>query len=467
MSVIDKVTVGGTTYDLRDTKAQNDCADLLSHFDLYGLREIESVNKYDDREKTINSYLNVSGAVVSSDTSFVTDFIPVKALNVVSLTVLNGSGEYKGTGAVNFMRIVWYDANKSAIGYSDYANKVPIAQDGYIRAALANSFLNFKLISITLDLLPANATEMSAYCSPYEAQKNAAYCDTSIIDCWGDSRIENGSAGTPMPTYLAQNLGYGYTVNNYGESSQTSGEVAMRFGSNEVYLTLEGNEIPATTDAVNVTGIVCSTGDRFGFANLYNLSGNKPVECVLCGVRGYLSATNVNSQKFTRATAGTAVTVPPCSRAWVDWNDTVNHVVLIWVGKNDQTSAGDPWYKKGVLSNIKGMVDTIKHDKYIILGDTNDTSDAQKIGTNWYTRIIGLNAELEMRYPNNFIDIRKKLILDGLTDAEITPTADDLAWIENGCIPTSLMADDTHPNDVCKKLIARYVYQFMQSKGWI
>lgn len=30
MSVIDKVTVGGTTYDLQDTKAQNDCAELKS-----------------------------------------------------------------------------------------------------------------------------------------------------------------------------------------------------------------------------------------------------------------------------------------------------------------------------------------------------------------------------------------------------------------------------------------------------
>lgn len=466
---------GDIAYDSSESYSSDtvgsELANVKNH--ISNLEAVESTvipaNKYNPNAITTGAYLNASGAVVDSTTSFITDFIPVKNGDTVYLTVINAGASYINPSSCNMMRIVRYDSSKSALGYSDYANSVAITADGYIRAALANSYLNFKLVSITVNAYPANADAMQAFFAPHYAavSSNMSANTETIIDCWGDSRVENGSSGTPFPTYLKTLLGYGYAVNNYGVSSQTSGEVAMRFGTNEVYLRLDGDEIPATTDAVAVTGIICSTGDRFGFANLYNLSGTKPVECYLCGVKGYLSITSVSVQKFTRAEAGdAAVAVPPFSRAWVTENDSDLHTVIIWVGKNDQTSAGDPWYRPGVLSNIKGMVNRLKHNRFIILGDTNDTSNAQKKGTNWYTRITTLNAELAVRYPDNFIDIRTKLITDGLADAGITPTEDDTAWIADGCIPPSLMADASHPNDAGKELVAQYVYAFMQSKGW-
>jgi len=463
-------------YECVDATARADIGDISADVSDIGtsLTLVENAlvfaepnNKFDSNAKTLSAGLNTSGQVIASTTGFVSDYIPVKNGDTVYLTVVNDSDEYRGINATNFFRICLYDTSKSILSYSDYANSVAVSADGFIRVELVNSYLNMNTISITLNSYPTNKSGVETYFTPhYIVPIPNSYCDERIVDCWGDSRIENGSAGTPMPTYLGQKLGAGYTVNNYGESSQTSGEVAMRYGTNEVYITLEGNEIPATTDTVNVTNIICSTGDRFGYGNLYNLSGAKPVECYLCGVRGYLSITNISTKKFTRAEAGAVVSVPPCSRAWVSENDSDSHIVLIWVGKNDQVSAGDAWYKKGILSNIKGMVGRLNHDHFIILGDTNDTDDSQKQGTNWYNRIVGLNAELAKVYPSNFIDVRAKLIEDGLSDAGLTPTADDTAWIAVGCIPPSLMADMTHPNDYGKELVARYVYQFMQNKGW-
>ena len=463
-------------YECVDTTARADIGDIsadVSDMETAltlienALAFVEPNNKFDSNAKTLNAGLNISGQVVASTTGFVSDYIPVKNGDTVYLTAVNGSDEYKGINATNFFRICLYDTSKSILSHSDYANSVSVSADGFIRCEFVNSYLNMNIVSITLNTYPTNKSSVETYFTPhYIIPIPNSYCDEHVVDCWGDSRIENGSAGTPMPTYLGQKLGAGYTVNNYGESSQTSGEVAMRYGTNEVYITLDGNEIPATTDPVDVTTIICSTGDRFGYGNLYNLSGAKPVECYLCGVKGYLSITNISTKKFTRAEEGSVVSVPPCSRAWVVENDSDSHVVLIWVGKNDQVSAGDAWYKKGILSNIKGMVGRLNHDHFIILGDTNDTDDSQKQGTNWYNRIVGLNAELAKIYPSNFIDVRTKLIEDGLTDAGLTPTADDTAWIAVGCIPPSLMADMTHPNDYGKELVARYVYQFMQNKGW-
>lgn len=440
---------------------------------------ITPYNLYDPSAKTLNKHLNASGAVVDSTTTFISDYMPVKANDIVYMVAVNSLNEFKGPSACNFFRIVFYNENKAYAAYSDFANSVVAPVNGYFRVVLVNNYLNYTA-NISLNSYPANASEMKLYFEPYYAaiddgartmiadiDSTVGYYDQYVVDCWGDSRVENGSPGTPMPTYLAQNLGASYVVNNYGESSQTSGEVAMRYGTNEVYLTLDNNQIPASTDPVDVTNIICSTGDRFGYGNLYNLSGLKPVECYLCGVRGYLSITNVNVKRFTRAEAGSVVTVPPGSRAWVVENDSDIHVVLIWVGKNDEVTAGATWYEKGVLSNIKGMINRLHHNHFIVLGDTNDTSDSQKSGTPWYGRIINLNTELAKRYPNNFIDIRQKLIDDGLSDAGITPTADDTQWISVGCIPPSLMTDETHPNDAGKQLVGRYVYEFMVSKGWV
>jgi hypothetical protein len=77
-----------------------------------------------------------------------------------------------------------------------------------------------------------------------------------------------------------------------------------------------------------------------------------------------------------------------------------------------------------------------------------------------------VNAWLAATYPDNYLDLRGYLIANGLADAGITPTADDLADIASDTIPRSLMVDGVHLTDAAQVVMATQVYNFIQSKGW-
>jgi len=281
--------------------------------------------------------------------------------------------------------------------------------------------------------------------------------DLHVLSCWGDSITEGGSPGAPWPTTLQTLVSTRTTVNNYGISGQMSGTIGARQGGVQIACVVTGGSILATTATVNVT-ITPSAGD------VKNLNGD--LLCSLMGIPGDLVFSGTSAATFARTIAGTATVVPDGTLAIP--SQGLGHegdLVIIWVGRNDIAFCY-PYQSLGPIAVIAGMIAHLNTQlkRFVIISTL--TTNAETTGTDWYNRVMEINNSSQTLYPNNYLDIRRYLIDNGLTDALITPTADDLTLIAGDTIPSSLSYDGIHPNDIAKGLITKQVYKFINQKGW-
>lgn len=306
--------------------------------------------------------------------------------------------------------------------------------------------------------------------------KNSPTVNMHIIDCWGDSRTEMiTTSGTSYSDTLQTLLGKNYIVCNMGKSGQTSGQINARLGGNSVYVSVEGNKIPASGN-VAISDLRVSSGN---IRNLFHATGSDitkiAIECALNGVRGRLvttSATLANNY-FSRDVDGDPVAIHPCTKAYIEnIEENKNHIAILWWGKNDFSKASQ-YIVSGILANYESAVKYLGHDKFIIIGETMNAKDSYLEGGADRARVDEINDALARLYPENFIDINAELIRRGLSICGITATDDDNTFIVNGWIPRSLMnnltneTDTVHPNENGRYAIGVIVHDFMVSKGWV
>ena len=429
---------------------------------------IEPVNKIDPSKLTTGRYL-YNGTFENNASYKTTDYIAVNAGDVIAF--------YKKISAAvnvernNGERLALFDENKTYLGVS---GQYPIKTDTYY--TVENASAKYIRLSYSASLgdveLTINQTvnEFSEYVPATldsirltKIERNiGATASSKIIDCWGDSRTDMNDDGTSFCDYLQTLLGDTWTVQNRGVSGQASGQVSARFGSNEVFLTLENNQIPASGNAL-ITAWKVSTGTD---TNLRGGDATYGVHGIINGVSGKYIHTTGGNINFVRDYNGTAVKVKPRTKIIPDPYFNAEHCQILWCGKNDFSYAY-PNVVSGITGNYNGMVGKIPHDKFIILGETNGIGDTYLPGHSNRGYVDSINAYLAQKYPDNFIDIQAELIANGLTLEGITPTSADTSNIANGWIPDSLMADETHPNQYGREAIAKIIYAWMQEKGWI
>lgn len=341
----------------------------------------------------------------------------------------------------------------------------------YIRVTFANVIVTTsgRVFQISININTSGYIYYSDYFTPYIKNRSA---DLKIIDCWGDSRTEMiAGVGTSYCDYLQSILGNTYNVCNYGESSQSSGMCAARLGSNEIFVTLTNNQIPASGE-VNLTDIKCSSGNS---RNVYAYSPSSYIPCMVNGVRGRLSRASIatyDNVKFLRDSAGSVINVHPRTKIEVPDMNSKNHICVFWWGKNDFASA-DTYVVSGILDNYDKAVKYIGHDQYVILGETCSINSSYENGGSNRIKMNEINNTLNTKYPNNFIDINAYLSSEqALTDVGLTPTATDLEYIENGFPCYQLMrystdtSDTVHPNEKGREAIAHKIHAWMSTKGW-
>lgn len=434
-----------------------------------------SRNLADKTKVTAGAVIDRNTGELNTNADYQTSaFIPCGSGNIVYFTSLNSQGVFSNISTVSFFRIGFYKEDYTYISCENYANGVTVPADSaFFRFSLLSS--NVSEWCVTIGWYPTNANEFVHYKAPFynlpvrvtalEGASQNPVLALTTVDCWGDSMTEGGSSGASYPSLLATALGNGYSVNNYGKSSQTSGEVAFRFGSNPVFVKLSGGQIPADTSEVAITGTICTTGARFIPRNFGNYAAGGYVHCNIEGVPGKLNALIGVKRVFSRDSAGDAVDVDGYARVWNDENFSNINMCIFWVGGND-IDVADTYAVKGTLDNICGMAGRMQHRQFIILPIIKNATEIQ--GTAKYNTITQLNNSIARLYPNNFLDIQTMLIEHGLEDAGITPTSADETAIANDIIPPSLMADDgVHPNEICRTVYVQYIKQFMQAKGWI
>ena len=472
-AVDDTLTQAGAAADAKATGDQ--ISDLKGA--LNGIKSaldiVYSQNLFNPDAVSPNSVIDRTTGQLNENNQYKTsDFIACNSNDIIYLTNITQLGAFQDILTVSAFRIGFYSEDKTYISYVDYGNSTPVPSGAkYFRFTIPSS--STATWCVTLNWYPTNASEVVYYESPYYNLPNRVTAlehatqpllKLYTVDCWGDSMTEGGSTGATYPNILATELGNNYTVNNYGKSSQTSGEVAFRFGTNPVYIKINGNQIPATTTPVTVDDIICTTGDRLTRRNFGNFAGNG-VHCVVEGVQGMLNCLVGVGKSFTRDTQGDAVTANGYVKVWSDKNYSDENICIFWAGKND-TAMADTYIVKGTVDNIYGMTHRMQHKQYIVLPVFKSHNEG--IGTTMYNKITQINDKLKTLYPNNYLDIQSMLIAHGLEDAEITPTQEDEEAIANDTIPPSLLANDgIHPNETCRSVYVKYIKKFMQDNGWL
>jgi hypothetical protein len=184
-------------------------------------------------------------------------------------------------------------------------------------------------------------------------------------------------------------------VSNEGVSGQTSTEIAIRSGGLPFVATIVGGEIPAFVSV----GITFKPG--YEPTTHYSTFG---IPMSISGVAGVVAHVG-SSDVFTRATPGSPVASLPDSPVKIITGPMNDGFVIIWAGKNN---ASNPVQ---VLSDIAAIVGVLPEPKkFLVLSVTNSNVPAQWQGGVQYDGYLKLDAALASAYPQNFIDIRARLV---------------------------------------------------------
>lgn len=260
------------------------------------------------------------------------------------------------------------------------------------------------------------------------------------IYAWGDSLMENGTVPTGWVTLLS--AATGRVVSARGLGGQNAQKIIGRQGSYLVTATVSGNLIP-DTGPVNVTvsnGILDSSGTV------------STIGCSVNGVAGTLSKSGAQ-YVFTRSAAGASTVVWPGTTLEIAVPAEAKYCTnVIWLGRNHfnyaQTVAQYDAQIATVLDAIDKAVKSLNpvNPKFMLVGVTNGSTEA--VGSDGYNAILSFNAQLQARYPRQFLDIRKVLLESG------TGAGQDATNYANGVIPASMRSDTQHFNAAGNAVIA-------------
>ena len=282
--------------------------------------------------------------------------------------------------------------------------------------------------------------------------RKALESDAEILTyvCEGDSMTaSNYGGGTTYPAKLALLLGK--PVINVGISGTNALEISIRAGGVVPLVTLPTGVLPADTNPIPVTWDV--TGPSGSGQPSRNYDGT------IRGVPVRLTWSSASATlTLTRRTPGQAM--PMSSPVVFDMETPylVGPVHIVWSGRND-------YPKQGAFSSIEEQLSRLESvsARYLVLSVCNTTGEPS--GTAGYMEVVELNSRIQKRAPRQYVDMRGRLIREGLALSGLEPTAADLAAIEQDRIPPSLLADGLHPNDSGRVAIAAIVYNELQIRG--
>ena len=203
--------------------------------------------------------------------------------------------------------------------------------------------------------------------------------------------------------------------------------------------------IPATTSAVNIT-----KSTNTGSLGLY--AGQNP--CYIEGIKGILSYSD-GQFAFAREASGDAVEIK--HRTPVIYGsalEDINKRLLIWIGTND-TAQSTGLIIDDLIERIWAMIHNNASGQYIVMGLTIN-----------YSNRTELEKRMELEFGRRFLNLREYLLSYGLSDNNLTATAEDTAAISAGNMPPSILDDGTHFNDYGYQAVANAVYQRGQLLGY-
>ncbi len=332
------------------------------------------------------------------------------------------------------------------------------------------------------------------------------------VVCWGDVTTTGSAGGVSYPSVLKELIDAAicdkYNFYNTLEDKTSYGRitdwtvysvdipVVNLGGGKENTLTVAGRNgaipfqvaeiftIPETTERVPVK--LKSSGEAIlnqmqqqSFFNIGNLADVNPLtqgnagvnNVVINGVEGTLSldmelynySHSVNYY-FTRLEPGSSVTVPVGAEITTAASSQYrDYVTVIFTGNyDDQYSTVEQ-----LIAFQKRIIDhqIANKDRYLIIGPYYLEGRWDKGGTQ---DLDTFETAMLQEYGDHFINIRKYLSSDGLSDAGLTVTKEDTADISHGLVPSSLRStsDPSELNAVGYQLVGKVVFNRMDQLGY-
>ena len=320
------------------------------------------------------------------------------------------------------------------------------------------------------------------------------------IVCWGDMITGGSAAGASYPQTLkdlidlnicdkydfrstidhADNLTkirwedyhVDIPVVNMGVGEENSYTILGRAGvlpytvSKEV--TIPAECTPVDVSFVSQTILEDNNESRNVKPLIYGDGGVNPV--TIGGIQGtltadpayYSSSHNHGHYTFTRLQPGEETVISegePVITSGTDLYKDYIHVILIGTYGTFDNAAELVEQEKALIAR-----QTKNSDRYIVLG-MYGTPENQFISTSLQNQVEALMSQT---FGNRFINLRKYLSGDAISDAEITPTKHDQEYIKDGKVPPSLRSSE-HSIELSGKayeLVGKVIYDRMEDLGY-
>lgn len=276
------------------------------------------------------------------------------------------------------------------------------------------------------------------------------------IVCWGDSlTFGTGGDGISYPSVLEERLNkdrFYINVINMGIGGENTVTIAGRAGG--IPFRLKEFTIPAEPIPVEI--IYQEDEGKSIRPCEYGDSGINP--CIINGVNGRLSGERAEDgimrYFFTRSEQGEAVYVPEGTEVetWAA-SQFSDYIYVVFMGENHGWDNIQDLIEQqqAILSMQKKYA-----DYYIVVGLPTGTKEERQ----------ELEEALYETYGDKFLNIREYLSTQGIYDAGLKPSEEDLSRMEEGLIPTSLLADHIHFNADGYRLIGNFMYERMNELGY-
>ncbi len=256
-------------------------------------------------------------------------------------------------------------------------------------------------------------------------------------------------------------------VFNDGINGQVALSIAIRQGGIPLTLSVAGGKFNGAKPVV-VTKISNEFLSTPLNANVYSRTGTLAgVKCTI--TRKFLPEVG---ERYTvepiAESEGEAATDPPAEQpvdieipddSVFEFDDAVRlrtATQVFWYGRNDMTESKPD---TDILVAIKGSVDYMAEPRrYLVLGILLAATENK--GTDRYAKVTAFNDQLKMLYGDSYVTMAPPTDSE-MKDIGYTPTAEDLADIENGNFPTRMRAanktDEIHLNNFGYQIIANRV----------
>lgn len=277
-----------------------------------------------------------------------------------------------------------------------------------------------------------NETQQSTEVSSQKNENTTPTQKIPTIYCVGDSTtLGTENQNNSYPTYLSQAINANIKV--IGDEKLTSAALLVKLGVTPVYV--DKLSIPSTTTPTPIVFL-----NENGKANNDLLKSQGSIENVtINGISGSITYRyEGNTLLFTRHQAGEASTVNAPTLIQVNNTIEPDSILILYTGTYEESINGS------LMNYQKQIINAFNTDKYLVVSLTQDDRNET-------------NQALASTYSNNFLNFRDYLLTNGLKDANIQATAEDLQNLNENKIPPSLLADKINGNDKYSQLLANQI----------